>query len=559
LLKEIHIQNYALIDQLDLTLDAGLTMITGETGAGKSILLGALGLVTGKRADLSAIRDTSTKCVVEAHFDISRLELKPFFEAEDLDYSDISIIRREILPSGKSRSFINDTPVTLSTVSQIGGDLIDIHSQHQTLQLATDQFQMDTLNAFVNEQTKTSKRPGNQILKEYQTKLKEYRSQVKSLKDFKDNQAVLSRELDYNTFLLNELEEAQLDGLKQDELEQENEQLSNVEIITDALGLLHHKLTEDSDGIIDELREVKTKLKAVESFSPAYKSLNERLTSVIVELEDLSTETERQKDQVEVDPERLETVNGILGTLDNLYRKHQLDNVQDLLQLRDDLADKVLTAQNMDSKIKKMEALIAASVKELDVFAQELHVLREGHKKAMEQQILEIVTLLGMPDAQFIIQINPSNSFNDYGKDEVLFTFTANRGSQLLALDKAASGGELSRLMLAIKALLSRCKQLPTILFDEIDTGVSGSIAEKMAIIMKRMSHSMQVITITHLPQIAAAGDDHVIVRKKIDGDRTISTIEKLDQNSRIEEIAQMLSGGSISDAARENARILLQ
>jgi DNA repair protein RecN (Recombination protein N) len=559
LLKEIHIQNYALIDQLDLTLDAGLTMITGETGAGKSILLGALGLVTGKRADLSAIRDTSTKCVVEAHFDISKLELKPFFEAEDVDYSDISIIRREILPSGKSRSFINDTPVTLSTVSQIGGDLIDIHSQHQTLQLATDQFQMDTLNAFVNEQTKTSIRPGNQILKEYQTKLKEYRSQIKSLKDFKDNQAVLARELDYNTFLLNELEEAQLDGLKQDELEQENEQLSNVEIITEALGLLQHKLTEDSDGIIDELREIKTKLKAVESFSPAYKLLNERLTSVIVELEDLSVETERQNDQVDVDPERLEIVNGILGTLDNLYRKHQMDNVQDLLHLRDDLADKVLTAQNMDSKIKKMETLIAASVKELDVFAQELHGLRENHKEAMEQQILEIVTLLGMPEAQFVIQVNSSNSFNDYGNDEVLFTFTANRGSQLLALDKAASGGELSRLMLAIKALLSRCKQLPTILFDEIDTGVSGSIAEKMAIIMKRMSHSMQVITITHLPQIAAAGDDHVIVRKKIDGDRTISTIEKLDQNSRIEEIAQMLSGGSISDAARENARILLQ
>ncbi|BAO55884.1 DNA repair protein RecN [Nonlabens marinus] len=559
MLKEIHIQNYALIDQLDLTLDEGLTMITGETGAGKSILLGALGLVTGKRADLSAIRDTSTKCVVEAHFDISKLGLKSFFEAEDLDYYDVSIIRREILSSGKSRSFINDTPVTLSTISEIGGDLIDIHSQHQTLQLATDQFQMDTLNAFVNEQTKTTDPSGNKLLLDYQSKLKEYKTQVKSLKEFKDNQAALARELDYNTFLLNELEEAQLDGLNQEELEQENEQLSNVEVITEALGLLEHQLTADGDGIIDELREIKAKLKTVESFSAAYKSLNERLTSVIVELEDVSVETERQKSQVEVDPERLETVNSILGTLDNLYRKHQMDNVQDLLQLRDDLADKVLTAQNMDSKIKKMETLITATVKELDILALQLRQLRMDHKVAMEQQILDTVMLLGMPDAQFKIEMTGLNAYNDYGKDEVIFTFTANRGSQLLALDKAASGGELSRLMLAIKALLSRCKQLPTIIFDEIDTGVSGSIAEKMAVIMKRMSSAMQVITITHLPQIAAAGDDHVIVRKKNEGDRTVSTIEKLGQNARVEEIAQMLSGGSVSDAARENARILLQ
>jgi len=559
LLKEIHIQNYALIDQLDLNLDAGLTMITGETGAGKSILLGALGLVTGKRADLSAIRDTSTKCVVEAHFDISKLDLKPFFDAEDLDYQEVSIIRREILPSGKSRSFINDTPVTLTTVNEIGGGLVDIHSQHQTLQLATDQFQMDTLNAFVNEQTKDAAQSGSQLLKDYQAKLKEYRSQMKSLKEFRDNQAVLAKELDYNTFLLDELEEAQLDGLNQEELEQENEQLSNVEVITEALGLLEHQLTADAEGIIDELREVKAKLKTVESFSPAYQLLNERLTSVIVELEDMAVETERQKDRVEVDPERLEIVNAILGKLDNLYRKHQMDNVQDLLKLRDELADKVLTAQNMDSKIKKMEAVIAASMKELDVFASELNQLRKGHKNEMERQILETVTLLGMPDAQFIVEVSPVNNYNDYGKDEVCFTFTANRGSQLLSLDKAASGGELSRLMLAIKALLSRCKQLPTIIFDEIDTGVSGSIAEKMAIIMKRMSQSMQVITITHLPQIAAAGDDHVIVRKKTNGDRTISTIEKLDRSSRVEEIAQMLSGGSISNAARENARILLQ
>ena len=559
MLKEIHIQNYALIDQLDLDMSNGLTMITGETGAGKSIILGALGLVTGKRADLSAIRDTSTKCVVEAHFDISRLGLKYLFEKEDLDYAAISIIRREILPSGKSRSFVNDTPVTLAVVSAIGNQLIDIHSQHQTLQLATDQFQMETINAFVNEQTKKESRSGSEVLNLYHYTLKEYRALVKQLKSLKDNQAELSRELDYNTFLLNELEDAGIDGLNQQDLEQENEQLSNVELITAALGKLEHKLANDDDGIIDELRECNTSIKSIKNFSPKYAELSERLSSVLVELEDLSSESESLKDQVEVDPERLEFINSKLAALDNLYRKHQLDSVEDLLKLRDDLADKVLSSQNIDGKIKKIEVQIANKTKELDLLATELNQLRNHHKPELEKQITETVKLLGMKDAQFEVQIQKTDSFNTDGKDLIEVTFTANRGTPLLALDKAASGGELSRLMLAIKALLSRCKQMPTIIFDEIDTGVSGSIAEKMAIIMKQMARTMQVITITHLPQIASAGDDHLIVRKKNEGDRTISTIEKLSQDARVEEIAQMLSGGSISNAARENARILLQ
>ncbi|SCY13418.1 DNA replication and repair protein RecN [Nonlabens sp. Hel1_33_55] len=559
MLKEIHIQNYALIDQLDLEMSRGLTMITGETGAGKSIILGALGLVTGKRADLSAIRDTSTKCVVEVHFDISRLGLKDFFVKEDLDYQDITIIRREILPSGKSRSFVNDTPVTLNVVSTIGSQLIDIHSQHQTLQLATDQFQMETMNAFVNEQTKKSDRSGNVVLQNYQNQLKEYKALTKQLTSLRDNQAELSRELDYNTFLLNELEEAQIDGLNQEELEQENEQLSNVEQITEALSMLEHKISEEDNGILDELREVNTQLKSIKGFSPKYQELNERLTSVLVELEDMSTEAESLKDQVELDPERLEFINTKLAQLDNLYRKHQLDSVEDLIKLRDDLADKVLSSQNIDGKIKNMESQIASKTKELDQLAKELHDLRANHKTELEEQIAETVRSLGMKDAQFEVRLLPTETFNNNGKDQVEFAFTANRGTPLLALDKAASGGELSRLMLSIKALLSRCKQMPTIIFDEIDTGVSGSIAEKMAIIMKQMATAMQVITITHLPQIASAGDDHLIVRKRNQEDRTVSVIERLSESARVEEIAQMLSGGSISDAARENARILLQ
>ncbi len=559
MLKQIYIQNYALIDQLDLTITEGLTMITGETGAGKSILLGALGLVTGKRADLSAIRDTSTKCVVEAHFDLSRLSLKEFFDQEDLDYFDNSIIRREILPSGKSRSFINDTPVTLNVVSALGSRLIDIHSQHQTLQLATDQFQIETLNAYVAQQTAGSEESGDVVLRQYKTHLKEYKKLKKHLKSLQENQAALAKEQDYNTFLLEEIEAAQLDGVNQEELELENEQLSNVELITEVLSRLEHQLQNEENGVIDGLRESNAGLKNIRSFSPKYQELNERLTSVLVELEDLSNESERLKDQIEQDPERLEYVNLKLAALDRLYRKHQLDNVSDLLQLRDELADKVLTSQNMDSTIKKVQVEIEMLEKQLDSYASILHKIRLNYKENLEQEIVTTVQMLGMKDAQFEVQITPTSQYNDNGKDEVLFTFSANRGMTLLSLDKAASGGELSRLMLAIKSLLSRCKQLPTIIFDEIDTGVSGSIAEKMAQIMKQMSGAMQVITITHLPQIASAGNDHLIVRKKNEGERTVSTIERLSKEARVEEIAQMLSGGSISDAARENARILLQ
>ncbi len=559
MLKEIHIQNYALIDQLDLEITDGLTMITGETGAGKSILLGALGLVTGKRADLSAIRDSTSKCVVEAHFDLSKLNLQEYFTQNDLDYSDNTIIRREILPSGKSRSFINDTPVTLGIVSQLGIELIDIHSQHQTLQLATDKFQMETINAYVDQQTAVKEVTHGQVLQEYRSKLKEYRTLSKQLKSLKENQAALAREQDYNTFLLNEIEEAQLDGLNQEELEQENEQLSNVELITEVLSRLQHQLQDEEHGVVEGLRESSTSLKSIKSFSTRYENLSERLTSVLVELEDIAIESDRLKDQVEVDPERLEMVNTKLAAIDTLYRKHNLDTIAGLLELRDDLADKVLTSQNMDSTIKKVEAQIAATIKDLDQLSGVLSQLRQDHKKLMEQEIMATVQTLGMKDAQFEVVIKPAAAYNDYGKDEVEFKFTANRGTQLLALDKAASGGELSRLMLSIKSLLSRCKQLPTIIFDEIDTGVSGSIAEKMAVIMKQMATSMQVITITHLPQIASAGDDHLIVRKKNEQDRTVSTIERLSEESRVEEIAQMLSGGSISNAARENARILLQ
>ncbi|WP_292892443.1 DNA repair protein RecN [Nonlabens sp.] len=558
MLKHIQIENFALIDSLELELNKDLTMITGETGAGKSILLGALGLILGNRADLTAIRDTSRKCVVEAQFQISSLDVKELFEELDLDYEDLSFLRREILPSGKSRAFINDTPVTLAIMNTVGKRLVDIHSQHQTLQLSKDIFQTDVLNAFIIEATKNDSKPASQILQRYRTELGIFKNSQKELKRLKAQEAELSKELDYNNFLLEELEEAGLDRLDQLALEEENEQLSNVESITEVLTEFHAVLSEDDLGILDQLRQLQNKLQSISSYSATYAALKGRLTSVLLELEDIYQESSNEVDKVEADPERLLQINTSLSLLENLYRKHQVEDVASLIQLRDELADKVFVSLGLEKKIKTQEKLLQDSENKLFQLAQELTGLKTKHKTALETEVINIVNDLGMPDAQFLIEVVPLGIYGYSGADVIQFTFTANKGSQLLSLDKAASGGELSRLMLAIKSILSRCKKLPTIIFDEIDTGVSGVIATKMARIMKSMSEEMQVLSITHLPQIAAAGKDHLIVKKVTDEHRTYSTIQRLDQEARLEEIAQMLSGGTISNAARENARVLL-
>jgi DNA repair protein RecN (Recombination protein N) len=558
LLKHIQIENFALIDSLELDLQNGLTMITGETGAGKSILLGALGLILGNRADLSAIRDTSRKCVVEAQFQISNLGLKELFQELDLDYEDISFLRREILPSGKSRAFINDSPVTLVVMNNLGKRLIDIHSQHQTLQLSKDLFQADVLNAFIIEATKNTAKPASKSLQSYGAELIVHKNTQKELKNLKSQEAQLSKELDYNTFLLEELEEAGLDQLDQQALEEENEQLSNVESITDVFTECNAVLSEDDLGILDQLRKLQNKLQSISGYSTSYASIKERLSSVLLELEDVYQESSNEVDKVEADPERLLQINTSLSLLENLYRKHQVEDVPSLIQLREELADKVFVSMGLDKKIKKQEEQLQEVGNNLNKLGKELTDFKTKHKTALEAEVVQIVKELGMSDAQFIIEVSPLGAYGDFGVDHTQFTFTANKGSQLLALDKAASGGELSRLMLAIKSILSRCKKLPTIIFDEIDTGVSGAIATQMAQIMTSMSEEMQVMAITHLPQIAASGNDHLIVKKVTDDRMTYSTIERLDKQARLEEIAQMLSGGTISSAARENARALL-
>lgn len=558
MLKHIQIENFALIDSLELDLQNGLTMITGETGAGKSILLGALGLILGNRADLSAIRDTSRKCVVEAQFEISGLELNHLFEDADLDYESLSFLRREILPSGKSRAFINDTPVTLSVMNSIGKRLIDIHSQHQTLQLSKDTFQIEVLNAFVIEMTKNSKKPADQLFDSYKEELVTYNTAKKELKKLQGQEAQFSKELDYNNFLLLELEEAGLDQLDQKALEEENEQLSNVETITDVFTEFNTAVSEDDLGMLDQLRHLQNNFAKISEYSTVYSSLKERLSSVLLELEDIYQDSSVEADKIEADPERLIQINNSIRLLEDLFRKHQVEDVASLKELRDELADKVFVSQGLDKKIKQQEKKLNDAELSLTKLGAKISKERMENKAALEKDVLQIVNVLGMPDAQFSVDIKPLGSYGETGVDQVQFLFTANKGSQLLSLDKAASGGELSRLMLAIKSILSRCKRLPTIIFDEIDTGVSGSIATMMASIMTSMSEDMQVMAITHLPQIAASGNDHLIVKKITENNKTVSTIQRLGKEARLEEIAQMLSGGTISDAARENARALL-
>lgn len=558
MLTSIRIQNFALIDQLELSLSEGLTILTGETGAGKSIILGALGLLQGNRADLSVVRDKKLKCIVEAEFNLSNLALETFFEENDLDYDRNSIIRREILPSGKSRAFINDTPVNLTVLSGVGNQLIDIHSQHQTLSIANDEFQRSVLDAYVAGQTSGNKIQFSDLLESYQILLRDHRLQVKELLRLEKQKSELLKELDYNKFLLDELEEVNLDAINEEAVQTELDQLSNVESIENAFQGLINSVSSDDSGILDQLREHKNNLLSISSYSKEYEQISERVQSIIIELEDIYGESENLVANVTSDPARMDQLSEQLNVINTLSKKHQVEGVEQLKAIRDELATKVLDSQGVDRKISKAQAIIEKLKEQLNALGQDLIALRITYKEGIESAILETTHLLGMPDAVFNIDISPTESYNDDGMDHVRFLFSANKGSGVQELGKAASGGELSRLMLAIKSILSKSKQLPTIVFDEIDTGVSGRIADKMAAVMQKMSAELQVITITHLPQIAATGNDHLVVAKQVIDDRTVSTITKLSKKERVEEIAQMLSGGEVSDAARKNARILL-
>lgn len=550
MLANLSIQNYALIDDVNVTFSSGFTTITGETGAGKSILLGGLSLVLGKRADLTSLKNTEQKCVIEAEFDISKYNLKPFFAENDLDYEDSTILRREILPSGKSRAFVNDTPVTLDVLKTLGEQLVDVHSQHQTLRLTENDFQLKVIDALADN---------SENLKHYKTHLAQHAKVSKELQELVNFQSNADKEHDYNSFLLKELEEAKLRAGMQEELEDEYEQLNNVEQIMEQLAAGYQLLNEEQLGILGRLADLKRTFQNLSGFGSAYASLNDRVQSIFIETDDIASELESMKDAVEANPERLETVNGQLQQLYDLQKKHHVATVDELIAIREELSVKVEAVANIESKIEAKRAEVQQITKEVDAWADKISKARKSVIPKLKDMLQENLSALGMPSASFKIEVNPTDTFKANGKDDLVFLFSANKGSNYGELKKVASGGELSRIMLTIKSILAAYEQLPTMMFDEIDTGVSGEISNKMGEIMQRMSKTMQVFSITHLPQVASKGQHQFKVFKEEQEGGTSTQMKKLSTDERITELAEMLGGKSLSESALAHARQLLQ
>ena len=549
MLASLSINNFALIEKLNIDFFDKLSIITGETGAGKSILLGALGLVLGKRADLSSLKNKEEKCIIEADFEISNYNLKDFFEANDLDYQDNTIIRREILPTGKSRAFINDSPVNLQQLQDLSNYLIDIHSQNQTQELSEEAYQFEIIDAIADN---------HNLIANYQSKLSEYKKATALLNQLLSDQSIGSKELDYNNFLLNELLEAKLVSGELQELESTYKSLNNVEFIKENLDKSLQIANEDQIGLKQNLKEVKNSLQKIISFSENYNQFYERINSVLIEFDDVCNEIEQATDALSSDPEKLELINNKLQSIYNLQKKHNVQTIEELLAIQNDLDNKVLAVSDLEIRIEKGQKLILTLQTTLTSIANKISENRTKAIPQLIEKLLAILELLGMPNARFKIELLPKEQFYTNGKDEILLLFSGNKGSDFGLLKKVASGGELSRIMLAVKAILAQYSSLPTIIFDEIDTGVSGEISNKMGEIMKAMSQNMQVFAITHLPQIAAKGNQHYKVFKYSEGENTISELKILNNEDRITEIAEMLSGKDISDSALNHAKSLL-
>lgn len=550
MLIHLSIKNYALIDKLNVSFGSGFTTITGETGAGKSILLGGLSLVLGKRADLSSLKNKEEKCIIEAEFAIANYELKDFFSENDLDYEASTLLRREILPSGKSRAFVNDTPVTLDVLSRLGGSLVDIHSQHQTLKLTDNEFQFRILDSIA---------ANKELLQTYADELAEYKSIGKELDELRAFEVSASKELDYNSFLLQELENAPLKEGIQQMLEEEYEQLSNVENILELLSQGNQVLNEEQVGIINGISVLQQASQKLSGFGKQFASLNERVQSVAIELTDITAEIEQLQDGVETDPNRLEAVNGQLQLLHDLFKKHGVASIEELLVLKNELSQKVDVSLNIESKIKEKEVLVHKAEEKLGKLANRISKNRTKIIPELKELLIAKLSTLGMPSSSFKIELSDADSFKSNGKDELAFLFSANKGMDYGELKKVASGGELSRIMLTIKAILAKYEQLPTLMFDEIDTGVSGEISSKMGVIMKEMGKTMQVFSITHLPQVASKGIVQFKVYKEELGNSTRTDMRRLSNEERVKELAEMLGGKTLSDSALAHARQLLQ
>ena len=549
MLSSISINNYALINHLHIDFSSGLSIITGETGAGKSILLGALGLVLGNRADLSALKDSSKKCVVEAKLAIGTYALQSFFENADLDYEQDTIIRREILPSGKSRAFVNDTPVTLSVLNALKVKLMDVHSQHQTSELSDVNFQFTMIDALSKNQTKIGS---------YKRGLKQLNTLKKELLQIEETQREANQQYDYNLHLFEELEAANLVANEQETLEVSLDKLNNVEEIQLHLSAALSLTISDEIGIQNLLSSVASNLQKVAPFSKEYEAIATRFSSLKIELDDLVGELENANELLEFNPNEADKINDRLQLIYNLQKKHYVNSISDLISIQTTLSEKLLQKENAEENIAAKNKEIEAISEKLDKVALSISDARIKTVPKLKRSLEDLLSELGMENARFSIQISPSQNYFTNGKDELQFLFSANKGGNFGELKKVASGGELSRIMLSVKKILSEHTQLPTIIFDEIDTGVSGEISNKIAQIMQQMSQHMQVITITHLPQIAAKGAHHYKVFKSDVNGKTTTNLKQLSLEERIIEIAEMLSGKEISDSALTHAKELL-
>lgn len=549
MLQKLVINNYALIDDLEISFDKGLNILTGETGAGKSIILGALSLILGQRAESRYFFNQQKKCVIEGTFKINGFQLKAFFEENDLDYETETLLRREISADGKSRAFVNDTPVNLNVLKQLGEKLIDIHSQHATLEINDPEFQLLVVDSVAGH---------GDLLNDYRTKFKTYKKNTAKLQQLISESDKAKADLDYYQFQFDELEKAKLDADEQEKLEQELYTLSNAEEIKRSLVAACYLMQGGETAAVIQLREATHHLSLLERFNPAIAELHERLKSVVIELKDIASEIENIEQLTHTNEAKAVEINDRLSIIYNLQKKHRVNTIAELLRLQDDLSKKIEQAVHGDEAIEKLQKQIAAEKLELEKLAGQLSANRAKAIPQIEKHVVQSLAEMGMGNSSLKIELSPIQSLGPDGIDTVRFLFSANKGHALGEMSKVASGGELSRLMLAIKSLIASHTALPTIIFDEIDAGVSGEVANKVGIIMERLAENLQVITITHLPQIASKGQSHYFVYKDDDSATTYTRIKQLNQPERVTEIAKMLSGDKPGESALQNARELL-
>lgn len=550
MLKSLYIKNYALIDSLEIDFESGFSVITGETGAGKSIILGALSLILGQRADIKAIKQGESKCVIEGSFDVSAYDLKEFCEEKGIEYdSDSYILRREILSSGKSRAFINDSPVTLNDLKELGSQLIDIHSQHQNLLLSDTRFQMQVVDALAGNKD---------LLKKYQQAYHQYKLAEKALADLRESVRKSKEEEDYLRFQLESLNEAALQEGEQDELEAELETLTHAEDIKSALYRIHTLLSGDENSIVSQLKEGLNTSQQLGKVFARSEEISERLQTAYIDLKDLASEMDKLANDVEFSPERLSFIESRLDLIYSLQKKYHVDTVSGLLALYDEFSRKIENIESSDQQVESLEKEVSEKSEKTLALAEQLTDKRLAITDRFEKELMDKVAYLGMPNIRFKCDIIAEEHPNIYGMDSVLFQFSANKNVPLQPIANIASGGEISRLMLCLKSMIAGATALPTIIFDEIDTGVSGEIADKMGQVMLDFGKNMQVIAITHLPQIAAKGKAHYKVYKADNETTTTTNLDRLSDTERLEEIARMLSGATVTDAAIQNAKGML-